>query len=369
MKFGIFSNGQRIKDPRASYKDDLREIVTADQCGFEECWISEHTGQAWLPYGVASTELLIAKAAGVTEKIRFGPAVRRIALYPPQMTAIEGAMCDVLTEGRYNFGFGVGPRVTNYEQWGLREDDAEAITLEALDFVMRAWSEKEPFDFEGQFFKGKNVALYPKPWQARIPVAVATGRSKILDIAAKNRFRILTTWTAGAAALEKIAQAFDDSCRRFAGGSRRQDIIASRAIYVADSDEKALSHVADDWRAHIEHSRRNLEPATAGLHLPGGGRSGLTFEDLMERGNIIVGSPATVTQQLVRLYNDVGGFGTLLVVMGRDVATNAQRDDMLRLFMESVAPKLSQLDAERGAAHEEADGRWAHMRSAEAVSA
>ena len=44
-----------------------------------------------------------------------------------------------------------------------------------------------------------------------------------------------------------------------------------------------------------------------------------------------------------------GGFGTLLLVTGKDWATRAKRHRSLRLFMELVAPKLRGLQATRDA--------------------
>jgi alkanesulfonate monooxygenase SsuD/methylene tetrahydromethanopterin reductase-like flavin-dependent oxidoreductase (luciferase family) len=85
MRFGIFSNGQRLKNSFVSYDEDVREIVIADRLGFAEAWISEHTGQTWMPHAVPAAELLISRAASLTEKILMGPAVRRISLYTPQM--------------------------------------------------------------------------------------------------------------------------------------------------------------------------------------------------------------------------------------------------------------------------------------------
>ena len=217
MKFAIFSNGQRFNNPADSFEADIREMVVAEQVGFEEVWISEHTGQAWLPYGVPASELLIAKAAALTDRIRFGPAVRRLALYPPQMVAIEGAMCDHLTHGRYSLGFGVGPVVTNYEQWGLDMKEAGARTVESLELIRRCWSEPEPFDFQGRFYSGKAIAIYPKPRQAHIPIAVATGNEEMLDLAGKEGFRLLTTWSAHPDGIARIGANFDRACVRHGG--------------------------------------------------------------------------------------------------------------------------------------------------------
>jgi hypothetical protein len=50
-----------------------------------------------------------------------------------------------------------------------------------------------------------------------------------------------------------------------------------------------------------------------------------------------------VAQQLREFYDTVGGFGTLLIVVGKDWATREKRFRSMRLFMEQVAPKLRAL--------------------------
>src|SRR5437867_4208278 len=103
MDFGIFSNGKRRdKSAAEGYDDDLAEIMVADECGFQQAWISEHIGlsrAATLP----APELMIAKASAMTERIRLGVAVRLLPLYHPVDVATMAATCDHLTKGRYMF--------------------------------------------------------------------------------------------------------------------------------------------------------------------------------------------------------------------------------------------------------------------------
>jgi alkanesulfonate monooxygenase SsuD/methylene tetrahydromethanopterin reductase-like flavin-dependent oxidoreductase (luciferase family) len=343
MRFGIFSNGQRLKNSFVSYDEDVREIVIADRLGFAEAWISEHTGQTWMPHAVPAAELLISRAASLTEKILMGPAVRRISLYPPQMVAIEGAVCDHLTHGRYMFGFGNGPPATNYAQWGIDPADSPAMTVEAIDLIMQCWLKPEPFDFDGKFYHGRGINLFPKPYQKNIPIAVATSKGALLKMAAKHGFRLLTTWSMDAATIKMVAAAFDDECRGEAGISRRRDVTVARSVHVADSDGGALAQVEADWRQAIHYNSQFLAKPPSFVQT--GGKLGLTFEHLVENGNIIVGSPTTVATEIRRLFHATGGFGTFLVVCGKDIGTAEQRDRSLHLFAEAVMPKLLHLDA------------------------
>ena len=63
------------------------------------------------------------------------------------------------------------------------------------------------------------------------------------------------------------------------------------------------------------------------------------------RNNWIVGSPATVTEKIEKIYHEVGGFGTLLV-FGFDYKHKPEAwYNSLRLLKHEVMPRLKHLDA------------------------
>jgi len=56
----------------------------------------------------------------------------------------------------------------------------------------------------------------------------------------------------------------------------------------------------------------------------------------------IVGSPKDAAQQILDLYEDVGGFGTLLV-MGHEWKPKDKWQRSMKLLVEEVLPKLSDI--------------------------
>ena len=50
-------------------------------------------------------------------------------------------------------------------------------TEEWVAIAKRVWSEAEPFDFEGRWFKLKNVLGKPKPWGGTAPMLISEGAS------------------------------------------------------------------------------------------------------------------------------------------------------------------------------------------------
>ncbi len=79
-------------------------------------------------------------------------------------------------------------------------------------------------------------------------------------------------------------------------------------------------------------------------HIPQGGTiEDVTPELLIDRNVLMVGPPDRVYEQLREFYEKTGGFGTLLLVTGKDWGTNEQRATSMRRFMTEVAPRLEGL--------------------------
>src|SRR5207253_11249088 len=134
-----------------SYDEDLFEVRLADRLGMREAWMSEHLrGRGSRVDALSAADLFICKAAAVTKQIRIGPGVRPIALYQPVQVALEAAVCDHLTRGRYLFGFGVGvPNDNGMSQRGLGEDTIairRGRMHESIELIQKCWTATEPFD-------------------------------------------------------------------------------------------------------------------------------------------------------------------------------------------------------------------------------
>lgn len=63
---------------------------------------------------------------------------------------------------------------------------------------------------------------------------------------------------------------------------------------------------------------------------PGGTRADLSMEYLIDQGVFICGDPDTVYDRIKRFYDAVGGFGVLMLVVGKDWGTHDTRLASLR---------------------------------------
>ena len=80
---------------------------------------------------------------------------------------------------------------------------------------------------------------------------------------------------------------------------------------------------------------------------PGGSAADLTFEKLIDNGFFICGDPDTVYDGIKNVYEEVGGFGTLLLITGKDWGTFEQRKRSMERFMAEVAPRLAAFNPDK----------------------
>ncbi len=349
MDFGIFSNGERNNTIAAdSYDEDLCEVQLVDKLGFKEAWISEHLRGVGgsRPDALSAADLFICKAAAVTKQIMLGPGVRPIALFDPIQVALEAAVCDHLTRGRYMFGFGVGlPADNGMVQRGLGENTMpvrRGRMHEAIDLIMRCWTATEPFDYDGEYFHGRDIQVMPKPYtKPHMPIGVASSTTLgTVELAGRNGFIPLLSQNDNTDHMREHAEGYLAAAHAAGRAASRNDIRACRLVYVSDSVKKAK----DELRESVEPSTRahvKQMPQYYTKYVPKSGRvEDITFDHLVDSGFYFVGDPDTVYQHIMQHYEESGGFGTLLLVMGKHFGNQRLRARSVRWFAREVAPRL-----------------------------
>ena len=341
MHVGLFSNSSRFNEvPWEDYDADLQEIVAADRAGLTEVWISEHLGSP-LRGAMPVPELLIAKAAALTERIRLGAGVRLLPLYHPFDVATQAAVNDHLLRGRYNLGVGTGfAGVPNMERRGLPTAERIPRTLESLEFILRCFASEQPFDFDGEFYRGEDVSLLPRPYQLpHPPIAVAEGTA-MSDLAAARGYGILFSHWPTVAQLRPKIDAFVAAADAAGIADPRSLIRVARMVYVAEDRATAVAETREGYTRELA-LRRRFNAALLSGHLAAGETvEDLSVDALRERGAYILGDPDEVARALEEFAAALGGVGTLLVVGGKDVASAAGRARSIELVGSAVAPRL-----------------------------
>lgn len=343
MNFGIWSNGWRPHtSPQRAYEEDLNEIILADELGMRDAWVSEHHAEPVYVGKVdvlPAPDLLMCKAAALTKRIRFGAAVKVIHLMHPVDSALQAATAaHVIGDGRYIFGFGSGfPNPLFSEERGMSDELRRERTAEALELILKCWTQEEPFDWDGRFWSGRNITVLPKP-PADMPIATATFSPDSLKIAGERGYIALTAGSP--AIMRKNAITYLQAAEGAGHENPIENLVATASVYVTDSEAEGI----EDLRAGAEYEltfyreRGLLKMLGANL-----GMADVTFDSLVAAGQYVIGDPDSVYERLQALYEESGGFGTLLYRCGKGWADPSKIETSMRRFMAEVAPRLSKL--------------------------
>ncbi len=103
-----------------------------------------------------------------------------IAFVNPVFAAKQMATADHVGRGRFGLNIVSGWNQGEFDMMGidlLPHDIRYDYTEEWVAIAKRVWTENEPFDFEGRWFKLKNVLGEPKPWGGEPPMLISAGAS------------------------------------------------------------------------------------------------------------------------------------------------------------------------------------------------
>ena len=101
LTIGLFDGD----DPGPGHQDTLAMMELGERLGFDSVWLRDRR----LQYGISSPVAMLAAAAQRTSRIELGTAVIPLGWENPLRLAEDLATVDILSGGRLNPGFSVGP--------------------------------------------------------------------------------------------------------------------------------------------------------------------------------------------------------------------------------------------------------------------
>jgi alkanesulfonate monooxygenase SsuD/methylene tetrahydromethanopterin reductase-like flavin-dependent oxidoreductase (luciferase family) len=116
----------------------------------------------------------LAAIATVTENVRFGPNVMEVPLLHPKHVADISASLDIMSNGRFILGVGVGIYEPSYETFGVPWKERGKVLDEALEVIKRLWTEPV-VNYTGKYFKIVNDCSPPCIQKPHVPIWVGGG--------------------------------------------------------------------------------------------------------------------------------------------------------------------------------------------------
>lgn len=342
----------------------------ADECGFDGICVNEHNSDG---YGLMPSPNLIASVlAHRTAQAAIVVLGNSVALYdPPVRVAEEMAMLDLLSGGRVVSGFPCGTTMDTAYAYSANPGTLRAKYHEAIELIVKAWTTPEPFAFNGRFTQMRKrqhrasavAAAAPADLDPRWRLGGDVGllrRQRYVYAALSYYGHLMARETVDGYWHRLEATGKDDNPYRLA---------FMQFVGVADTDAEAYRlykepaeyffnrslHVYSGYtdppgyvteasvRARYKSQVRAVVRAKQAKH-------DLTFDEMVEKGYVVIGSPDTVRETLAHIATEMR-CGQLLTMlhfgnMRDDVARNN-----IRLFGDKVAPGLRNIFTDY-------DNRW-----------
>ncbi len=349
---GQFEPEQALRARDACFAD----YELADELGFDWVSLAEHH---YSPSSLApSINVLAAALSQRVHRAKIAVLGPLLPLSNPVRIAEEIAMLDNLTGGRVIVAL---LRGAPYEYLVYNVDPAESRSRfeEAWDLIYRAWTDAEPFGWEGEHYSFRNISIWPRPIQQPAPPIIASGSSKDSgEFAARKRIALGLAFTNLPLATE-AARFYREKADEFGWQPQSEDVLYRLNAYVAENDEKAFADMrrqsAARGAAAVGMGIMNANRLVAASGFFGQRDANLTqrfqnlgegapqsLEDAVRLGTLICGGPSSVIEQIARLREEIG-CGVVELSFASPGGSAEARHEAMTLFAGEVMPALREL--------------------------
>ncbi len=323
----VASRGWPVPPEQCSREEAMRSMDTAirqyklaEEVGFDWVSISEHHYSPGLM--TPNPAILAAAISQQTSRVRIALLGPLVPLINPVRTAEEIAMLDALSHGRVVVLFLKGTP-NEHATYGTNPGETREITQEGVQLIMRAWTEPQPFSWEGKFFRFRTVSVWPRTVQDPHPPIFYSGNSdKSAQFAGRHGLSIAI----GFAPPPKVRQQVEiyKKAAREAGWEPTHDNVLYRGRMIVAETDSAADEIA------------NRIGIRTGPAAPGGGQGG-GDPTAGVAGVQLLGGLETVLAKARQLHE--AGVGILDVGVAGGGMTRS-----LELFGRRFAPALAEIN-------------------------
>jgi FMNH2-dependent dimethyl sulfone monooxygenase len=271
LKLAVFcanvARGTSMSDaeslPKVTWPESRRLALAADRAGIDGMiplgrWKATARGapevdRTFEPWTWA------AALCAITERVSVFTTVN-MQQYHPLVAALMASTIDHVSGGRFSLNVVAGFNEQEFRMLGLEvpsHEDRYGHAAEWMTIARRAWTNPEPFDFDGDYIRVVEAVSEPKPLQQPAPPIMSAGTSEVGRRFAARHADINFVHLPSLEEMPPIVAAAKADARESAG--RDVQIFSSAYIVVADTEEEA-------WRRYHHVTRDRLDrEAAAGL--------------------------------------------------------------------------------------------------------
>lgn len=190
MEFGIF---YAAVNPYATPEVMAAVGRASEERGIDSIWVPEHvvlfdSYDSQYPYaadgrfpalpdsGLLEPFSTLSFLAAHTSTVRLATGICLLPQRNPVYTAKEAANVDYLSNGRFDFGIGVGWLEEEFDVVNVPFADRGGRTDDYIEVLKALWGD-DPSEFHGEFYDLASCSMFPKPVQTPHPPLVFGGET------------------------------------------------------------------------------------------------------------------------------------------------------------------------------------------------
>lgn len=319
-------------DAAARFEEQLEQVRFVRDAGFGAVFASQH--YLAHPFQYLHPLPVLARIIPESGDMRIGTSIALLALPSPVDLAEQLATLDILSGGRLTVGVGLGYRDVEFDAFGVGSEGRLRRFLDNLDLVRAMWTE-DKVTFAADHVAMDEVPIALRPVQRpHPPIWMAAHTDQAIRRAARRGL----PWLAAAAHVDDTylrhqVQVYRDACREY--GHEDLSLPLLQEIYVAPTEEEALAVVrrslALKYRAYQQWGQDAVLPEDQSFDVE--------FDELRQ-GRFIIGDPASCTERILSLLENVGPTHLLLRMQWPGMSQDEVMSSM-RLFVDQVMPALN----------------------------
>jgi len=279
------------------YRDALEEVVRAEELGFDSVWMEEH--HSVVNHYWPSPLLVLAGFATRTSRVLLGTDILVAPFYHPVRLAEDGALLDIMSNGRFVLGAAIGYKPDEFALYGAELEKRGARFEEQLAIVKALWAEGT-VAFKGRYYQLEG-RLEPRPVRRPHPPIWIGGWG---DLTLKRAATLADNWipgpTADLARLLAGKRQFLDQRAAAGRATPPAEWPLTRDVIIADSDAEARELA----ERHIMVSYR--KEYAGGWRHPFIDASIATDLDGLMKDRFLIGGPDQVRKALTPFVTEYG---------------------------------------------------------------
>jgi alkanesulfonate monooxygenase SsuD/methylene tetrahydromethanopterin reductase-like flavin-dependent oxidoreductase (luciferase family) len=343
------------KDWRLSLREDREAFLLADELGFTEGYVGEHTTDR--AENITSCVAFIAWIAAATKQIKLGTGTINMPNTHPAAVAASVAMLDHMLEGRLILGISPGGLLSDAELFGNLDANRNEMFIESINQVLDIWAGEPPYNFQGKYWNistqktlirdiGQGYIARPlqRPHPPIVVTAVAPFSKGVTEAAARGWDPIsanflMPVW------VKSHWPRYVEGCERGGRVADPANWRVAKSVFVAKdaSTAKAYATAPDGPYVFYYRSLFTKLKMSGRIELFKTRRDQrddeVTLETICDK-LIIHGTPDSVADQLLAFQDEVGKFGTLLYA-GKDWKDRELGRQSMVMMAEKVMPRVN----------------------------